>query len=195
MTHKAVDPQRRFPPLAPESWPAALDPLRTGFAAGLNVYRVMAHHPALLIAWQTFRDHVVLRNSLDAGSLEIVILRTGFRRDSVYEWMQHVVRARKAGLDDERIRSAALPPGTQGMREDGLLIRCVDALIDYDRLDTDLQGAVASRFGKEGVLDVIATVGMYSLLAYIIRSFDTPIDGDIEAALAGDPLKVAGVWT
>ncbi|MEN2793213.1 carboxymuconolactone decarboxylase family protein [Sphingomonas oligophenolica] len=162
--------------------------MRDGFATRLNVYRVMAHHPALLKSWARFRDHVVLDNRLDRASLEIVILRTGFRRDSRYEWMQHVVRGRGAGLEDRQIKGAALAPEQAASATDALLMRCVDALIDTNRLPKDLQAALCTEFGKEGVLDLIATVGMYSLLAYMLESFETPIDADIAAALELDPL-------
>ena len=37
--------------------------------------------------------------------------------------------------------------------------------------------------GPPAVLDLIATTGFYSVLAYLLNSFDTPIDGDILAAL------------
>ena len=162
--------------------------MRNGFATRLNVYRVMAHHPDLLKAWRQFRDHVVLENRLDPASLEIVILRTGFRRGSRYEWMQHIVRGRDAGLDDRRIESASLDPSEAMTPTDRLLMRCVDALIDTNRLSGDLRDALRDTFGREAVLDLIATVGMYSLLAYMLESFETPVDDDIVAALELNPL-------
>lgn len=38
-------------PLTDADWPHEIDDLRDGFAGALNVYRLMAHHPALLRAW------------------------------------------------------------------------------------------------------------------------------------------------
>lgn len=177
-----------FAPLSDTEWPPALEEMRGGFATALNVYRVMAHNPALLAAWRDFRNHVVLNNRLDPPSLEIVILRTGFRRGSRYEWMQHIVRGRTAGLDDRRIAAAALPPNQAASAEDAMLMRCVDALVDANRIPDELQHALAARFGREGVLDLIATVGMYSTLAWLLESFGTPIDDDIAAALDQAPL-------
>ncbi|KRB82211.1 hypothetical protein ASE00_08935 [Sphingomonas sp. Root710] len=177
-----------FAPLGDTEWPPALEDMRGGFATGLNVYRVMAHNPALLAAWRDFRNHVVLNNRLDPPSLEIVILRTGFRRGSRYEWMQHIVRGRAAGLDDRRIAAATRPPDQAASAEDAMLMRCVDALVDANRLPADLRRELTARFGKEGVLDMIATVGMYSTLAWLLESLGTPIDVDIAVALDRAPL-------
>ena len=182
-----------FDPIGDEDWPPALEAMRGSFATSLNVYRVMAHHPALLAAWSTFRDHIVLQSSLDGASLEMTILRTGFRRSSHYEWQQHVVRGRQAGLSDKRIKSARLSPDQATCEQDALLIRCVDAIIDHDRLHADLQRGLVDRFGKEGVLDLMATVGMYSFLASMLNSFETPIDADIAAALQRAPLASPAV--
>ena len=177
-----------FAPLSDEAWPASLSDLSGGFATKLNVYRVMARHPVLLSAWRDFRNHVVLENSLDDASLEIVILRTGFRKGSRYEWMQHVVRGRQAGLADARIRAVAQSP-EEASPDDALLIRSVDALVAGGRLTRPLIKAIAERFGETGVLDLIATVGMYSLLAYVLESFDVPLDADVAAALEEAPLS------
>jgi len=42
------------PPFADEDWPSEIADMRDGFAGALNVYRTMAHHPALLKAWLPF---------------------------------------------------------------------------------------------------------------------------------------------
>ena len=39
------------------------------------------------------------------------------------------------------------------------------------------------------MLDLIATVGFYTTLAFIVNSFDTPLDADIAEALARRPLE------
>ena len=177
-----------LPPLSDADWPAEIADLRTGFAGRLNVYRVMAHHPALLRAWTAFRNHVVLDSTLGAMRSEVVILRTGVRLDVAYEWAHHVVRGRDAGLDDARILSlrgplAAMTP------EDATLARAVDELIDAARLSPDSQRALGALVGTAGLFDVIATVGHYRILATILSSFDTPIDANIIAALAAAPIE------
>lgn len=178
----------RLDPLPDDAWPAALAHLRGGFMGRANVYRVLAHHPALVEAWTGLRQHVVVENVLGPALSEVVILRLAHRLDVDYEWAHHVVRARSKGLTEARIGSLRGP--TEDMEaEDALLARAVDALVDDARLPPALLQPLGQRLGKEGVLDLMATVGLYTILAFVLRSFATPLDDDIAAALERQPLE------
>jgi 4-carboxymuconolactone decarboxylase len=173
-------------PLADADWPPELDHLRDGFVGRGNVYRVMAHHPALLDAWSGLRKHVVTENALGAERIEVVILRAAHRLGAPYEWDHHVVRGRAAGLADTRIRAMAGPVAAMDPA-DATLARAVDALIADARLSSKAQAEVSALVGTHGLLDLIATVGFYATLAFIVNSFDTPLDADIAEALARRP--------
>lgn len=175
-------------PVSDADWPDEIAAMRHGFAGGLNVYRTMAHHPALLGAWANLREHLVRRSALGPERLEIAILRTGHRLGSSYEWSQHVLRARKIGLSDGRIRSIKGRLG--GMApEDALIAGAVDELFDHARLRSATLARLDAAVGKEGVLDLLATVGFYSTLGFLLNTFATPLDDDIAAELAAAPLR------
>ena len=172
------------PPVADADWPEAIADLRDGFAGQLNVYRTMAHHPALLRAWAQLRQHVVKDTALGPDRSEVVILRTGHRLGSAYEWAHHVSRARALGFSDARIRAvAAMPEG-----EDALLVRAVDALFDEHRIPRELEAELAAAIGRAAVFDLIATVGFYSVLGGILQTYDTPLDDAIAHELEQAPL-------
>lgn len=175
-----------LPPIPDADWPEEIADLRDGFAGRLNVYRVMAHHPALLRAWAPLRQHIVADSALGPDLSEVVILRAGYRLGSAYEWGHHVVRARKLGFDDARI--SALRGQPDGL--DGRIVRAVDALIDTHRLPADLDADLAGELGRLAVMDLIATVGFYGVLGAILLSYDTPLDDDIAAALAAAPVPL-----
>ncbi len=175
------------PPIADAEWPQELDHLRGGFATRLNVYRVMAHHPDLLAAWAPLRGHVVQGSALGQAFSEIVILRTGHRLGSAYEWAHHVSRARALGLSDARIASIAGP--LSGMTEDdAALAGAVDALFDAHRLAPGQERDLAERFGRKAVFDLVATVAFYSTLGYLLNTYTPPLDTDIAEELAARPL-------
>jgi alkylhydroperoxidase family enzyme len=159
-----------LPPLAhlPADAPA--------FASKLNVYRTMAHNPALLAAWAPLRAHVVLGGALTEAQKEIVILRTGHHWGSAYERAHHVARGRLAGLTDAQIARTALPPAQWGEAdEDTALMAATDALLTHGRL------ADPASFPPDILLDIMATIGFYTTLAFIVNSFETPIDAAIAA--------------
>ncbi|MCV2867488.1 carboxymuconolactone decarboxylase family protein [Defluviimonas sp. WL0002] len=173
------------PPLSDEDWPDQLRDMREGFAGSLNVYRTMAHNPALLRAWSPLRQHVVRDSALGPERSEVVILRTAHRLGAPYEWAHHVSRARKLGFSDARI--AALAGQPEG--EDAPIASAVDALLDTHRLPAALEAELAAIIGRKGVIDLIATVGFYSILGYLVMSYSTPLDDDIAEELARTPLQ------
>jgi len=170
-------------PLSDAQWPSGIADLRDGFAGKLNVYRTMAHHPDLLRAWAPLRQHIVMKNTLGFENLEIVILRAAHRIDSDYEWHQHVSRARALNIPDARIAAVrSMPEGN-----DGLLVRAVDALFDQRCLGAGQEAELVEVFGRHAVIDLIATVGFYSVLGYLLKTYKTPLDDDIAAQLAARP--------
>jgi alkylhydroperoxidase family enzyme len=171
-----------FQPLPPEQWQAGLKHLKGSFAERLNVYRVMAHHPALLGAWAALRQHVVVDNMLGAELTEIAILRAAYHLKCEYERAHHSVRARACGISDETIQ-AILAGGRVDDQRYTVIIKSVDELAIEARLSAPTAGALAALTGKSGVLDLMAVVGFYTTLAYILNSFVTPVDKDISAEL------------
>ena len=172
------------PPINDADWPEALAEMKGGFASALNVYRTMAHHPALLKAWAPLRQHVVKDSALGPVRSEVVILRAAHRMGSPYEWAHHVSRARALGFSDDRIRAIAGTP--EG--EDGLIVQAVDALFIDKRLSLALEAELAAAIGREAVFDLIATVGFYSVLGYMLMTYETPIDEAIATEMAERPL-------
>lgn len=174
-------------PIQNTDWPTEIADMLEGFAGQLNIYRVMAHHPGLLQAWADLRDHVVNGTALGAERSEIVILRTGHLLGSAYEWAHHVVRGRQAGLSDARIAKLAGSVGDM-QPEDALFAQAVDQLFEHKALTPRVQQDLTALVGNAGMLDLIATVGFYSTLGYILNSFDPPLDEAVAQDLAKAPL-------
>ncbi|MFY0595642.1 MAG: carboxymuconolactone decarboxylase family protein [Cognatishimia sp.] len=179
-----------FAPISDQIWPLEIADMLSGFAGGLNVYRTMAHHPALLKAWSDLRDHVVNQTTLGAERSEVVILRTGMRLGSSYEWHQHIVRGRKSGLSDARIARLS-GPVNEIDGDDAHLAKAVDELFEKSRLSEATYASLKPMIGKLGILDLIATAGFYSTLGFILNTFETPLDQDIADALKENPLRDA----
>ena len=176
-----------FQPLNDADWPESLTDLQGGFATRLNVYRVMAHHPDLLNAWAPLRQHVVLDRALSDQQSEVVILRTGHNLRAPYEWAHHVSRSRAVGMDDARI--AALAGPLEGIGDDDRpLARAVDELMTEARLMPSTRADLVAVVGSQGMFDLMATVGFYSVLGFIVNTCETPVDADVAAGLAANPL-------
>ena len=164
-----------LPPRPLDDWPGEIAHLREGFAGQLNIYRTMAHHPALLANWEDLRQHVVKENALGPERLEVVILRIATRLGSAYEWEHHVRRAEALGMDKARIASIG---GSldQMDPEDRLIASAVDALTEEARLTPGVVSELRELLGVAGILDMMATVGFYTTLGAIAETFRVSLD-------------------
>src|SRR5258708_6368738 len=129
----------RIEPLPPDKWPAemrdALAAMRPanprhplpsraeGRPKGLNALGVLAHHPELTKAFNTFNGHTQFATTLTARQRELLILRVASLRQSDYEWAQHAVLAADAGLDATEVAAIAAGPdaGERAPLEQALL--------------------------------------------------------------------------
>lgn len=124
--------------------------------------------------------------SLTPEQLEAVIIRTGWRHGADYEIAHHVMRGRKAGLSGERL-AAQCSRARIEHAQDRLMAAAVDDLAEGAALAPETAADVGRLAGVAGMLDLIATFGLYSVLAGIAKSFATPLDADIAAELSARP--------
>ncbi len=157
----------------------------------LNVFSTLAHHPKLLKRWLVFATHVLGKSTLDARTREILILRTGWLCGSPYEWGQHVVIGRAAGITDAEIGDIAVGPSSinwsPGERQ---LLVAADELFEHRTLTDGTFSALAQAWTTEQVMDLVFTVGQYQLVATALNSFRVQRDDDVEGVPFPEPAGV-----
>ena len=103
----------RIHPLEEDEWSdAARDSMRPFVESGNdhNIFKTLTNHPDLMRRWMVFANHILFKQTLPLRERELVILRIGYLCQAGYEWGQHVIIARKAGMTEEEIRSAKTGP-------------------------------------------------------------------------------------
>jgi len=160
----------RLQPLPPDQWDdetrALLSP------PTLNIFGTLARHPKLLKRWLVFGNHVLAKSTLDARDRELLILRTGWRCRAPYEWGQHVVIARAAGITDDEIARVAEGPDAPGWSgAEATLLRAVDELHDDQRLTDETYAALAAHYDEQQLIDTVFTVGQYHLVSMALNTF------------------------
>jgi 4-carboxymuconolactone decarboxylase len=129
----------------------------------LTIFRTMARHPALLKRWNVIAGFFRTRGVLPAHAREIVTLRTAWRIDCQYEWGQHVLIARAAGVADEDITPLAQTTPSMPKPDDDLLVRLVDELVDADDVSDPTWNALTAHYRVEEVFELIMLVGLYRM--------------------------------
>jgi alkylhydroperoxidase family enzyme len=147
---------------------------------GLNVLGTLARHPALTRAYHTFNGHVLFASTLSIRQRELLVLRVAALRDAAYEWAQHVVLARDAGIDDDEIARVVKGPDEPGWAPfDAAMVRAVDELLADAMITDDTWTVLAGELDEQQLMDLVFTVGAYDLLAMALRSFGVELDADL----------------
>ena len=170
-------PIKRLKPRSPDEWPAELAEIRQRLGQPLNIHSVMAHHAELLQAWMPYRYHIVRDSSLLPRHRELLVLRTAVNCKADYEWQQHVVRGREAGLSDQEIERVKDGPAAEGWdpAEAALLSAADDCKRDA-KISDDTYRALVNHFDERQLLDIISTVGVYMTIAVMVNTFDVPME-------------------
>ena len=164
----------RIAPLAPEEQDDQARELLAGAAApGLpaaNIFATLVRHPGLFRKWMPFGGKL-LSGKLPARDRELLILRTGWHCQSDYEWGQHVIIGRAAGVTDEEIERLKVGPDAPGWDPfDAALVRAADELHNDACITDDTWAALAARYDVAQLTEVPMVVGQYHLVSYTLNS-------------------------
>jgi 4-carboxymuconolactone decarboxylase len=143
----------------------------------LNIYRTLARHPGLAKRWLVFGSHVLAKSTLDARTRELVILRTGWRCQSEYEWGQHARIGKQAGLTDDEVKRIAQGPDAPGWSDlDRTLLRATDELHDDSFISDATWNALAKHLNEQQLIDLIFAVGQYTLVSMALNSLGVQLE-------------------
>jgi alkylhydroperoxidase family enzyme len=158
--------------------------LRAPDGSPLNIFGTVAHHPALLRRWLVFATHVLAKNSLAHRDRELLILRTGWRCRSQYEFSQHALIALTCDIDADEVQRTKLAVAAGGWSAaDKALLDAADELHDDSRISDSTWSALAARLTDQQLLDVIFTVGNYHVVAFALNSCGVQLDPGVPSAM------------
>lgn len=177
--------QIRIPPLQEDEWTDEQRRLlerayrKGGF---YNLVGTMSRHPEASKRIGQVSAHVLGPTStLPARDRELLILRTAWLCQAEYEWAQHLLIGRQAGITDEEIDRCREGPDADGWSpvEAGLL-RAADDLHAQQRITDSNWAALAQSYNKQQLMDIVFAVGQYTLVAMAMNSFGTPLDDGLQ---------------
>jgi alkylhydroperoxidase family enzyme len=142
----------------------------------LNIFGTLGHHPDLLRRWLVFAAHVLAKNTLPERDRELLILRTGWNCSSRYEFSQHVVIGARCGITPEEVDRLKLGPDAGWSGLDHALLTAADELHSQSCLSDDTWAALGEHYSTEQLLDLVATVGNYHLVAMFLNTLGVELD-------------------
>ncbi len=145
-----------------------------------NIFRTLANHEALAKRWMVFANHVLFKSTLSPRDREIVILRIGWLCQAEYEWGQHVIIGRDAGMTDEEISAVKTGADAPVWNDyERLLIRATDELHGDAFISDATWSGLKKSCTDQQMIDLVFTVGQYNLVSMALNSFGVQLDDDI----------------
>lgn len=171
----------RLPPLPESEWDETvrelLEPtMPMGGGRPLNIFTTLARHPKLLKRWLLFGNALLFRGDLSARDRELAILRCGWLCRSEYEWGQHVLIARDAGLTDAEIEGVARREPEGWTELEMALFAAVDELHVHQRIGDDTWATLAAHYSDRQLIELCMLVGQYHLVAMTLNSLGVERD-------------------
>ncbi len=142
-----------------------------GSSATDNTFDTLARHPNLLRQWMPFTVALVVTGVLPPRLRELAILRTGWLCLAEYEWGQHAVFARRAGISNQEIARVKSGPEAGGWTEmEAAMLRAVDEL-HYDACVSDDTWAIlAAHLDERQLIEVPILVGQYHIVCFTLNT-------------------------
>ncbi len=167
-----------YRPTNPRHPPSPLDPESP---KGLNAMGVLAYHPELTAAYNNLISHALYFTTITPRQRELLILRVAHLRDSRYEWAQHVYQAGVVGITAEEIERVRIGADAHGWDElESALLAAADELVADARIGDPTYAVLSRELETRQLMDVVFTVGAYEVFAMVMRTFDVPLDEDLQ---------------
>jgi 4-carboxymuconolactone decarboxylase len=159
----------RIPPLPKAEWTDEVRGLLPSDRSPLNIFTTLVRHPTLFKRWTVFGGYVLSRSSLPARERELLILRTGYRCNSPYEFHQHTRIGLEAGLTQDEIKRLTQP--LSGWNEaDTVLLQAADELHDDQMITDETWAKLRERWDEKQLIDILFAVGQYTLVSMVLNS-------------------------
>ena len=180
---------RRFAPLTEAMMTPRQREAYQGIVSGprkgaVGPFNALLRSPDVADRVQRVGEYVRFQTTIPAALNEMAILITGRFWSAQYEFWAHRRLARTAGLADAIIDASAEGRRPSAMSDDERLVYdfCTELFRDKAVSDTTFK-ATAGRFGEQGVIDLIAVSGYYSIVSMVLNVDRYPLP-------AGEPLPL-----
>ncbi|MEU6558159.1 carboxymuconolactone decarboxylase family protein [Nocardia nova] len=148
--------------------------------AGANLLGTLARYPALAKAFLTFNGHLLYGSTLSERTRELLVLRVAAVRECDYEWAQHAILAKIAGIPEEEIRKVRETARDEEWDAiDKALLSAADELLSDGVVGADTWQVLAGEFDENQLMDIVFTIGTYDMLAMALRSFGVEPEPDL----------------
>lgn len=126
-------------------------------------------------------------SSFEPPLLELAIITVGARWEAEFEWWAHSKNAREAGISDEAIEAIRCGETPTLSDEASRHVYAVaNQLVTTGHLDAATYERASKSLGHARLVELVALCGYYSLISFILNTFDVPLPEGVEPSFASN---------
>jgi 4-carboxymuconolactone decarboxylase len=146
-------------------------------ANAINVSATLAHNPVVSRAVYGSAGVILHEGTLVPRLRELAILRMGWNCQAVYEFGQHTLFGRAAGLSEEEIWFVTRPLSHGSWSPaDKAILQLVDDLYTDDCVSDATWSEASQHFTPSEVMEFIAAAGCYRMVSGLLNSCGVALD-------------------
>lgn len=148
--------------------------------ASLNAFRVMLNNPRAAGAVASLLRTLMFNHTVSSRARELVILRTGWRTRSEYEFGQHVRVSRDLKMSEQEILGVRDPDACPVYSDaDRAVIRMADELLDQSEVSAQTWATLEKSFTQAELVELLLIAGFWRMIAGYLKSAKVPLDADV----------------
>jgi len=174
----------RFPPIEPGAMSDAQRTLADDIASGprgdlAGPWTALLRSPAIGSRFQLLGEEIRFRATIDPALKELAVLLTARKWTSHFEWHMHRRLAIDAGLPSALVDAIANGdvPGIMQPDQQAVHRFCTE-LLETGRVSDPTFDDAEALLGEAGVIELVCTVGYYSLVAFVVNVDRQPVPAD-----------------
>lgn len=195
----AANAAPRIAPLPENQWSDTQRAIVDSVAGGrvTNATATYLRHPVLADHILPFEHYISSESTLAARHRELLALRAAWLSRSNYVWAHRADSARQVGLTDEELDRIAAGPEAAGWNLfEAALLRSADELHVDSFVSDATWERLAARLSTEQLIDLVFTVGEFTMIAGAVNSLGVEIEPELDDRLPyGVPYTVSAKWT
>ncbi len=137
----------------------------------LGPYIPLLNHPLLAQRIEELGYFYKYQGVLPRDVYQFIVLLVAKRSSAAFVWQDHIAAARTAGLADTIIEG--IEQGQESFESPyDIAYKTAGCAFVYQSIPAKLQDSAISRFGVQGLIEILTLCGFYSLMGMINACFD-----------------------
>lgn len=175
----------RLPYVQPEDAPEKVRAAFDALPVKLNIFKMMANAETHFRPLLRLGAAILSQQELDPKLREFAILQAAKLTPGEYEWVQHVPIAKAVGATDAQVDALERGDLDADCFDDAerLVVKFNEDVLERVEVADDRFAAMQKHFSPREIVELVITLGYYSMLARLTEVTHTDVEAPVNTAV------------